>query len=161
LLARLERPEGTRLPLLTGGARDRPDRLRIMRDAVAWSYDLLDAGEQALFRQLSVFAGGFTIEGAEAVCGEATDDSRPTTGEGTPVDHRLSTVDSVLDGILSLVEMSLLRQVGGPLDEQPRYRMLETIREFGLERLAASGEEGRVRSAHATDILNLAEPSYE
>src|SRR5262249_32173009 len=77
-----------------------------------------------------------------AVCGESTDDSRQTTGEGTPVDHRQSTVDSVLDGILSLVEMSLLRQVGGPLDEQPRYRMLETIREVGLERLAGRGGGG-------------------
>jgi predicted ATPase/DNA-binding CsgD family transcriptional regulator len=167
LLARLERPdgrpEGSRLPLLTGGARDRPDRLRTMRDAIAWSYDLLDAGEQVLFRRLSVFAGGFTLEAAEAVCGQQTTvDSRQSTGERpTPIDRRLSSVDSVLDGIASLVEMSLLRQVGGPLDEQPRYQMLETIREFGLERLAAHGDEHPVRSAHATDILNLAEPSYE
>jgi non-specific serine/threonine protein kinase len=164
LLARLERPEGTRLPLLTGGARDRPDRLRTMRDAIAWSYDLLDAGEQALFRRLSVFAGGCTLEAAEAVCASWE------TGNGSRELHRLAPDSrfpspdppvSVLDGIISLVEMSLLRQVGGPLDEQPRYQMLETIREFGLERLAASGEEARARSAHATDILNLAEPSYE
>jgi len=165
LLARLERPDGTRLPLLTGGARDRPDRLRTMRDAIAWSYDLLDAGEQALFRRLSVFAGGFTLEAAEAVCAsrETGDGSRELAGGFAPV-SRLPTPDppgSVFDGIASLVEMSLLRQVGGPLDEQPRYQMLETIREFGLERLAAHGEGHAARSAHATDILNLAEPSYE
>jgi predicted ATPase/DNA-binding CsgD family transcriptional regulator len=188
LLERLER----RLPLLSGGARDLPLRQQTMRDTIGWSYDLLNVAEQSLFRRLSVFAGGFTIEGAEAVAaspqggkggergvaslkgGRGEEDEerlmpraplppqaaqRPSpSAEGAPLSE---ASPSVLDGILSLVEMSLLRQVAGPLDEQPRYQMLETIREFGLERLAANGEEQQVRSAHMTYILNLAEPSYE
>ena len=130
LLARLDRA----LPLLTGGARDRPDRLRTMRDAIAWSHDLLDPAEQALFRRLAVFVGGFDLAGAEAVAG---------VGDGG--------LDA-LDGIASLVEKSIVQQVGGPEAEEPRYRMLETVREFGLERLAASGEEPTVRGAHAAYV---------
>ena len=127
LLARLER----RLPLLTGGPRDRPARLRTMRDAIAWSYDLLTVEEQALFRCLSVFAGGFTLEAAETVIG------------------------TVFDGVASLVGKSLLRLVSGA--NEPRYAMLETIREFGLEQLAASGEEHAIRAAHAAWCVALAE----
>jgi predicted ATPase/DNA-binding CsgD family transcriptional regulator len=134
LLARLERA----LPLLTGGARDRPDRLRTMRDAIAWSYDLLDEAEQSLFCQLAVFVGGFDLEAAESVAG---------VGDGG--------IDA-LDGISSLIEESILRQVHGPAEEEPRYRMLETVREFGLERLAASGEEQAVRQAHAEYYARLA-----
>jgi non-specific serine/threonine protein kinase len=135
LLARLERT----LPLLTGGARDRPYRLRSMRDAIAWSHDLLDAAEQRLFRRLAVFAGGFATAGAEAVAG---------------VDER--GLDA-FDGIASLVEKSIVQQVGGPEASEPRYRMLETVREFGLERLAASGEEISVRAAHAAYVLVVVE----
>jgi predicted ATPase/DNA-binding CsgD family transcriptional regulator len=122
LLARLDR----RLALLTGGPRDAPDRQRTMRAAVAWSYDLLTPDEQALFRRLAVFAGGFTLDAAAAVAGDGVD---------------------VLDGVASLVAASLLQSVEGP-EGEARYGMLETIREDGLERLTA-GDEEIVRAAHA------------
>ncbi|HEV2072576.1 MAG TPA: LuxR C-terminal-related transcriptional regulator [Thermomicrobiales bacterium] len=140
LLARLER----RLPLLTGGSRDAPLRQRTMRDAIAWSHDLLTPHAQALFRRLGVFVGGFTFEAAEAVTGR--DD------EGSGVDF--------LDGIASLIERSLLRREMGP-DAEPRYVMLETVREFGLDQLVARGETPAVRAAHATYFLQLAEQSLE
>lgn len=135
LLARLERA----LPLLTGGARDQPDRLRTMREAIAWSHDLLDGREQLLFRRLSVFAGGFGLEAAGAVAGE-------DVGEF-----------GLLDGVAALVTNSLLRQVRGYSEEEPRYQMLETVREFGLERLEESGEEQAVRASHSGYMLGLAD----
>ncbi len=153
LLARLEHA----LPLLTGGARDRPDRQRTMRDAIAWSYDLLDGAEQALFRRLSVFVGGFTLDAAEAVSRE----------RGVGIFQRPSPDSSVsvLDGIASLVEKSLVRQSGEPRDEEPRYQMMETVREFGLERLAGEagqpGEERAVRTAHVPFMRDLAETLTE
>ncbi len=160
LLARLERPEGrpagSRLPLLTGGTRDQPDRLRTMRDAIAWSHDLLTDEEQALFRRLAVFAGGFTLAGAEAVCGPQT------TEERNPVDRRPKSVVSVLDGVASLVGKSLVQYVGGSEAEEPRYRMLETVREFGVEQLTASSdEEKEVRLAHAPYVAEMAEAAFE
>jgi non-specific serine/threonine protein kinase len=106
------------LQLLTGGARDQPARLRTLRDAIAWGHDLLAPEDQALFRRLSVFAGSFTLEAAAVVGG--------------------STVDSVIDGIASLVNSSLVQQA--TTEGEPRFRMLETIREYGLERLAETGE---------------------
>jgi non-specific serine/threonine protein kinase len=130
LLARLER----RLPLLTGGPRDVAARLRTMRDAIAWSYDLLDPAEQAHFRRLAVFVGGFTLEAAAAVADEL----------------------DVLDLVASLAANSLLWPDAGP-DGEPRYGMLETVREYGLERLATSGEEAVVRDRHAAWCLALAE----
>jgi predicted ATPase/class 3 adenylate cyclase len=133
LLTRLER----RLPLLTGGGRDLPTRQRTMRDTIAWSYDLLTSQEQALFRHLAVFAGGFTLDAAEAV----------TTPDGTL---------SVIDGMVALVEQSLLRKTAGPGDE-PRYQMLETLREYGLERLHTGGEEDAARERHAMYFLRLAD----
>ena len=132
--ARLER----RLPLLTGGPHDQPERLRTMRAAIAWSYDLLDGEEQTLFRRLAVFAGGFGLEMAEAVCAMPADPA-----------------SKVLDGIGSLLDKSLLRREGP--DAEPRYAMLETIREYGLERLAASGEEAAVRRWHLAACLALVE----
>ena len=135
LLSRLER----RLPLLTGGRRDQPTRHRTMRQAVAWSHDLLDAEEQALFRRLAVFAGGFDLEAAEAVAGGWGD----------------AGLD-VLDGVASLVDASLLRREEGPLGA-PRYAMLETVREFGLEALAGDDEETTARDRHAAYMLALAE----
>lgn len=133
LLARLARP----LPLLTGGGRDMPVRQRTMWDTVAWSYDLLDATEQTLFRRLSVFVGGFTLEAAEAV-----------TGSADPV--------GTLNGVASLVDKSLLR-LSSDRGLEPRYVMLETVREFGLERLASEREADRMRRAHAAHFLALAE----
>ena len=116
LLRRLD----ARLPLLTGGARDLPDRQRTMRDAITWSHDLLTPEEQVLFRRLAVFVGGGTLEAAEAVA-------------GAPGERALA----VLDGVASLVAKSLLRQEDGP-DGEPRYRMLETVREFAAG--AAGGQ---------------------
>jgi len=130
LLAHLE----PRLPLLTGGPRDAPVRLRTMRDAIAWSYDLLDDREQVLFRRLVVFAGGCTLEAAAAVAGG----------------------DDVLEGISSLVASSMLRQEARPGGE-PRYLMLETLREFGLEQVATAGEDAETRRRHAAHYLALVE----
>jgi predicted ATPase/DNA-binding CsgD family transcriptional regulator len=135
LLRHLERP----LPILTGGPRDQPTRLQAMRDAIGWSYDLLAPDEQAFFRRLSVLAGGGSLEAVAAV----------TSGAG-------KIGRNVLDGVRGLVEQSLLIQSEAPPGE-PRYSMLETIREFGLEQLAASREESATRSAHAAHYLALAE----
>jgi predicted ATPase/DNA-binding CsgD family transcriptional regulator len=167
LLARLDQT----LPLLTGGARDRPDRLQTMRAAIAWSFDLLDPLEQVLFGRLAVFVGGFELRAAEAVCKLLSGDAGPVPGVeiASPSPFRLPSTHAMLDIVQSLVEHSLLRQVTGPDPEQPRFRMLETIREFGLERLAANGEERAVRAAHAAHLLALAEtasrriddPDYE
>src|SRR5262249_4743446 len=134
LLARLER----RLPLLTGGGRDLPARQRTVRETIAWSHDLLPPDEQVLFRRLSGFSGGCTSEAANAVAGD---------GEGTGID--------VFDGIAGLVDHSLLRPEVGP-DGESRFAMLETVREFGMERLAASGEEAAVLRAHADWFIALA-----
>ena len=144
LLARLDRP----LPLLTGGGRDVPVRQHTMWNTVAWSYDLLDATEQALFRRLCVFVGGFTLEAAEFVEGEAG-----RQGDGK---DELSLPVSVLDGVASLVDKSLVRLSPGRGPE-PRFAMLETVREFGLERLGADGDLGRTRRAHAGHVVALAE----
>ena len=135
MLARLSRS----LDLLRGGARDLPLRQQTLRQAIAWSYDLLNGEEQALFRRLAVFTGGFTLEAAEAVC--------PAAG-GFPADP--------LDGIAGLMDKSLLRRDATPGDD-PRFRMLETIREFGAEVLSACGEAADARRAHAAYFLALAE----
>jgi predicted ATPase/DNA-binding CsgD family transcriptional regulator len=159
LLARLNR----RLPLLTRGANDLPDRQRTMHDAIAWSHDLLTPAEQARFRRLAVFAGGFTLEAADAV-------SRVPSGRVEKAEEARSTpslLDSstrpegirLLDSIAALVDKNLVQQAqwtnGNGAD--PRYRMLETIREYGLEQLAASGEEEATRRRHAAHFLVLAE----
>jgi predicted ATPase len=133
LLARLERS----LPLLTSGARDAPDRQRTLRNTIAWSHDLLSSEEQALFRRLSTFMGGWTMEAAEAVVSP--------DGE----------ID-VLGGLGNLVERSLV-QPGDSAADDPRFGMLETIREFGLEQLVASGEEAQTRGRHAMWLLAFAE----
>jgi predicted ATPase/transcriptional regulator with XRE-family HTH domain len=129
LLARLE----SRLPLLTSGARDGPARQRTMRDTIAWSYDLLAPQEQTLFRRLAVFAGAFSLVDAEAVADPAE-------------------APSVIDGISSLVEQSLLRPMPGR-SQFPRFVMLETVREFGLEMLTVAGETGVSRERHARYFL--------
>jgi predicted ATPase len=130
-----------RLQVLTGGHRDASERLQTMRRAIAWSYDLLAPDEQCLFRQLSVFVGGFTLDGAEAV----------------------GTDDAVLDQLSSLVDKSLVQQAEQPSGET-RFSLLETIREFGLEQLEASGEAELIRDAHAAAFAALAEaavPHYD
>jgi predicted ATPase/DNA-binding NarL/FixJ family response regulator len=122
MLARL----GSRLAFLTGGARDLPERQQTLRDAIAWSYDLLAPEHQAVFRRLSVFAGGCTLDAAEAVAGAG------------------------LDAIEVLVDQNLMRR-SDTAEGEFRFDMLETIREFGLEQLAiAEGEEADARGRHAT-----------
>jgi non-specific serine/threonine protein kinase len=135
LLEKLEQ----RLPLLTGGPRDLPIRLQTMRGAIAWSYGLLPPQDRRLFRALSLFVGGFTLEAAEVV-GEAG-------GEGA---------QRTLDGVASLVAQSLLHPVeaGGA---EPRYAMLETIREYAGEQLDASGEAEEMRRRHAEFYLAFGE----
>jgi predicted ATPase len=129
---------GHRLKLLAGGALDLPERQQTMRATVAWSYDLLDTRERALFRRLAVFAGGFTLEAAEAI------DAAAAGGA------------DVVDAVASLVDKSLMRQRRAT-GEETRFRMLEVVREFGLECLEASGEAARVAQAHADYFLALAE----
>jgi len=126
-----------RLPLLTGGSRDLPLRQQTLRGTIAWSYDLLEPDEQALFRRLAVFAGGFTIEAAEAVAA------------GDELDLQL------FDSLERLVEHSLVRQT--ETEGEPRFSMLETIREFGLEQLETTGEAEEAQERHAACFLRLAE----
>jgi predicted ATPase/DNA-binding CsgD family transcriptional regulator len=155
LRKRLER----RLPLLTGGLRDQPARLQTLRNAIAWSHDLLSPEEQALFRRLAVFAGGFTLEAAEAVCADAALARRGDRSphEPPPLDSPPPLLpDSVLDLIASMVDTSLVQQEAGP-DGTDRYRMLETIREYAAEWLASTGEIEATRRAHAAYFLALGE----
>jgi predicted ATPase/DNA-binding SARP family transcriptional activator len=135
LLARME----NRLKVLTGGAVDLPERQQTLRGSIAWSYDLLAEGEQRLFRRLSVFVGGCTLDAAEAVCN---------------LDREL--VIEVLDGVASLVENSLARQDAGVMGE-PRFGMLETIREYAGEKLCEADESEPVRRRHLEFFLRLAE----
>jgi len=138
LLDRLDK----RLPLLVGGALDLPERQRTMRAAIAWSYDLLHPCEQALFRRLAVFVAGARPEAAEVVCG--------SEGEGDVL------ASDVLLWLESLLDRNLLRRRES-LDGEPRVDMLETVREYGLERLAAAGEEERTRRRHAAYYVALVE----
>ena len=143
LLTRLQRP----LPLLTGDPRDVPERLQTMRDAIAWSYDLLTQDEQTLFRHLSVLVGGGTLDAIEGM----RDEQERAGGHSVRIPR-----PSSLDLVASLVDKSLLRQMDGP-EGEPRFSMLETIREFGMDRLAAEGEEEWVRQSHAVAVLAFAE----
>jgi predicted ATPase/class 3 adenylate cyclase len=132
MLSRLEQ----RLPLLTGGARDAPARQQTLRNAIAWSYDLLSPEEQILFRRLAVFAGGASFDAVEAVA------------------NAHGALD-VFSGLERLLEHSLLRQDEGP-ESEPRFTMLHTIREFGGEQLEASGEADATWERHAAFFLALA-----
>ena len=137
LLIRLEH----RLQVLTSGAQNMPARQQTLRNTIQWSYDLLSAEEQRLFRWLSVFVGGCTLEAAEAVCSALSESDGATR---------------VLDGVASLLDKSLLHQTeqeGG----EPHLTMLETVREYGLEALAANGEMEAGRRAHAAYYLAFAE----
>jgi predicted ATPase/class 3 adenylate cyclase len=133
ILARL----GHRLTLLSGGGRDRPERQQTLRGAIEWSHELLSDDERALFRRLAVFVGGARLEAIEGVC----------PGDELSID--------LLDGLTSLVEKSLLRQVSTP-DGEPRFLMLETIREYAAERLEESGRGPELRSRHAEHFASLA-----
>jgi predicted ATPase/class 3 adenylate cyclase len=133
LLVRLEK----RLPILTSRARTLPQRQRTLRDAIAWSHDLLDEPERRLFARLSIFTGGWILESAEAVC-----------------DPESLGLD-VLDGLTSLVDQSLVRRTDAEAAD-PRFSMLETIREFGLEKLKEAGDLEDVARSHAEHFLGLA-----
>lgn len=132
MLKRLEH----RLELLTGGARDAPARQKTLKKTIEWSYDLLEADEQLLFRRLAVFSGGCSLEAAEKIVGE-------------PDEETLGTLEA-------LIAKNLLRQTEGSNGEL-RLSMLETIREYALERLSSSGEEESIRRAHTDYYLELAE----
>ncbi|HET7094453.1 MAG TPA: AAA family ATPase, partial [Thermomicrobiales bacterium] len=138
---------GHRLPLLTAGPRDAPERQRTLRSTIDWSYDLLSPAAQALFRRLSVFAGGFTLEAAAcANAARSIMDAAAERGDDGPT----------LDLVASLVDQNLLRRENGH-DGAPRFTMLETIREYGMERLTQSGDEAATREAHAAFHLALCE----
>jgi predicted ATPase/Tfp pilus assembly protein PilF len=135
MLARLDR----RLALLTDGPRDLPERQQTLRATIDWSYSLLDVGEQLLFGRLAVFAGGWTLDAAEAIC--------PAAGE---LSRR------VLDGLHALLDKHLVQQQIG-IDGEPRFTMLETIREYALERLTERGEAPATQLAHALYFCDMAE----
>jgi predicted ATPase/DNA-binding winged helix-turn-helix (wHTH) protein len=129
----------SRLQLLTGGALDLPERQQTLRRTIDWSHDLLNESEQKLFRRFSVFSGGGSLDAAEAVC-----------------DTGLDLGLEIFDGLSSLVDKNLVQRADTG-NSEARFAMLETIREYALERLLASGEESAVRRAHAAYCLVLAE----
>jgi predicted ATPase/DNA-binding CsgD family transcriptional regulator/Tfp pilus assembly protein PilF len=135
LLARLT----SRLTVLTGGTRDQPARLQALRETIGWSYELLTYRERVLFSQLSVFAGRWPLEAAEAVC---------------DANHDLPS--GLFEGITSLVDKNLVRSSQGTQAE-PRFSMLETIREYAAHQLDASGDAEAVRDRHASWFLDLSE----
>jgi predicted ATPase/class 3 adenylate cyclase len=135
LLERLDRS----LKLLTGGARDLPERQQTLRATIDWSYQLLDATEQRLFRAVSVFAGGFTLGAAAAVVAEEDE-------------------FALLDRLGALVEHSLVRRTGDA-GGSPRFFLLETIREYAADRLEQVGEAHEVRRCHADHYLSFCEPA--
>ena len=150
-----------RLQVLTSGPQDQPARLQTMRAAIAWSYDLLTPDEQALFRRLAVFVGGFTLEAAEQVGrGVEQSSSRGVApvllDSSRPAGTRRLLDSDVFDLLASLVDKSLLQHLNEGAGE-PRFGMLETIREYGLERLAAAGEGEETRRRHAIWYLAMAE----
>jgi len=143
LLARLDH----RLRLLTGGSHDLARRHQTLRSTIDWSYTLLSPAEQALFRRLGIFVGGWTIEAAEAVCNAMDDGAAEIAGD-------------MLEGLESLLDHSLVRRAPGGTGsspEPPRLLMLETLREYALERLVNSGEAETIRRQHCTYYLELAE----
>ncbi|HEY0157808.1 MAG TPA: protein kinase [Thermoanaerobaculia bacterium] len=131
MLSRVE----NRLKLLSGGSRDLPERQQTMRAALSWGYNLLEGPDQQLFATLSVFRGGFSLEMADRLC----------------------DADDALDGISSLIDKALLRRDPASRDDAPRFTMLETIREYGLECLSTQGRDATVRRAHAALLASMAE----
>ena len=132
--AALRRRLDQRLELLTGGARDAPERQRTLRATIDWSYDLLEPADQRLFVRLAAFAGGCTIEAAQSVCGDGLE---------------------VVDGLASLADKGLVRLEG--TDEEPRFTMLETIREYAVERLETSEDASGLHRRHAQHFVAFAE----
>ncbi|MEO5939291.1 MAG: hypothetical protein ABIZ72_00225, partial [Candidatus Limnocylindrales bacterium] len=135
ILERLEHQLG----VLSAGSRDLPERQQTLRGAIAWSHDLLDAGERRLLARLSVFVGGCELDSAEAVCGPASE---------------LGGQD-VLDGLMALADQSLVRTED--VDGGTRFRMLDTIREFASEQLVVAGEQDAILARHGATFVGLAE----
>jgi tetratricopeptide (TPR) repeat protein len=131
---------GSRLYILTSGSQDTPERQRTLRGAIAWSYDLLDDDEKALYRRMSVFMGATSLEAIEAIA--STDSLPPLMGDS-------------FDLVASLADQSMVRHTDAY--GEPRFWMLWTLKEFGWERLAEAGEEQAIKSAHARYFLGLAE----
>jgi predicted ATPase len=148
MLARLD----DRLDLLSGGPRDAPARLRTMRDAIGWSYDLLDETERAVFRRLAVFAGGASLAAARWVTG----DNRGANAAGADLPVITDAPLTVPAALATLVEHSLVQQEE-QADGEPRFALLETIRAYALERLAASGEAEAIQRRHAAWLIAFAE----
>jgi predicted ATPase/transposase/transcriptional regulator with XRE-family HTH domain len=156
LLARLVGAhKSTSLQLLTGGGRELPARQQTLRGTIDWSYHLLETSEQALFMRLAVFVGGCTLEAAEAVASELRNENEELRN-GLRDDTLLNSQFSILNSIEALLNHSLLQYTEG-VDGETRFTMLETIREYALERLEASGEEDILRRQHAAYYLELAE----
>jgi predicted ATPase len=139
LLQRLD----SRLKLLTGGARDRPSRQQTLRGAIDWSYQLLSAEERVLFARLSVFAGGCTLDTVEAIC---------ESDGGVGID--------AIDGVASLVEKSLVRRIEDDASDEPRFALLETIREYAGEKLEERGEADAIRERHFRHFTELGAMGY-
>ena len=142
---------GRRLPLPASAMQDAPERHQTLRATIQWSYDLLDAAEQALFRRVAIFAGGWTLDAAEAVGGPP-----PHAQTGGVIG---AAVEDVLGGLTSLADKSLVQvdTANGAAAQEPRFRMLETAREVALGLLEASGEADALRAAHAAYFADLAE----
>ena len=148
ILTRLDQ----KLDLLTGGPRDAPARLRTMRDAIGWSFDLLDDRERAIFRRLAVFAGGASLQATRWVTAEG--------GEVRAADSHFPTdtgsLLAVPDALVALIDHSLL-QYDEQSDGEPRFSMLETVRAYAMERLQASGEAATIERRHAAWLIAFAE----
>jgi predicted ATPase len=134
-----------RFSLLTGGARDLPQRQQTLRNTLDWSFGLLSAGEQALFARLGVFAGSFSLPAAEAI------------GAGSPQQDQAGRPGPMMDTLGALVDSSLVHPQ--TRRDQPRFVLLETIRQYALERLADSGDWTEAHDRHAAYFLALAEPA--
>jgi predicted ATPase/class 3 adenylate cyclase len=136
------------LHILARGPRDAPERHRTLRAAMDWSYELLDDNEQRLFQSLSVFAGGFTFTAVNAVCCYPVSNTEARSDKTQDMD--------VMEGLASLLDKSLLRQ-DGRLEDEPRFNMLELIRDYAGEKLSDSNREAKIRESHANFFLSLAE----
>ena len=135
------------MKLLAGGARDLPKRQQTIRNTIAWSFELLSEDEKRLYRRLGIFSGGCTFEAAQGVC------------DGEVADYPESLETDFLECLFSLVDKSLVQQK--EIDDEPRFVMLETIREFALERLRESGEEPGIQKLHSDFFLLLSKEAEE
>ena len=147
-----------RLRLLVAGSRTAPPRQQTLRATLDWSYDLLSAPERQLFARLSVFAGGCTLEAAEAVCAETTGpESAQPEGDASPRPRTAFSTPDILELLAQLVDKSLVQVEHSPA-RPTRYRLLETLRQYGREQLESDGEADAARRRHAAFFLELAEP---